>query len=142
MGTEFVAVDPLGIAVMTPGMLGRRLGLMAALVTVVTVVSGCDGSLTVTGELSETGCEMSLWTMAGPIWQEPRPTLRRTATVGSEIDVRWTVTGPVSPHWIQVACPGGGTFRSHDFQAGASGARVDLGRVPLVRASSPGQSPR
>ena len=105
------------------------------------LLAGCEGSLTVTGFVPEADCEIGLWTMDGPIWQQKERTLRRKATVSRTFEIEWSVSGPHSPHWLEMTCPQGETFRSHEFLAGRAGDRVELGRVRLRPPSTLPDSP-
>jgi hypothetical protein len=105
------------------------------------LLAGCDGSLTVTGFVPEADCELTLWHMSGPLWQKQVPTLRRKATVSRTFEVEWEVGGLQSPHWLEIACPTGETFKSHELLVGHAGNKVDLGRVRLKPPSTPPATP-
>jgi len=102
-----------------------------AVAVVSLLLTACDGSLTVSGQLKAESCELSLWAMRGPIWAEARPTKLRSAKVGDGFDVHWIIGGPRSDHWVEVACPGYRTFRSPTFRAPSSEPVLKLGRVTL-----------
>lgn len=95
------------------------------------LLTGCDGSLTVSGQLEAENCELSLWALRGPVWAEASPTKVRAANVGDTFDVHWTISGPRTEHWVEVACPGYRTFRSPTFRAPSSDPVLKLGRVKL-----------
>ncbi len=84
---------------------------------------------------------MELWRRTGPTGADEQPAVRRTATVGRDFEVHWTVSGTPKPHWIEITCPSGGKFKSHEFDAGKLGVKVSLGKVVLTPPSSPSSAP-
>jgi len=95
------------------------------------LLSGCDGSLTVSGQLEAESCELSLWSLRGPVWAEATPTKERSANVGDAFEVHWTISGPRREHWIEVACVGYESFRTSTFQAPSPTTTLELGEVKL-----------
>lgn len=152
MGTQPVTVDTVGVAVrgQLVGAAGMRRILVGALrvcflASCESLISGCDGSLSVDGSVPEAGCNLELWRNTGPIWGKQDPAPRRKAEVGGEFDVHWTVSGPSKLHWLEITCPSGGRFKSHEFEAGHAGVKVSLGKVtlsPPVPTSPPAKASR
>ena len=104
------------------------------------LASGCDGSLTVVGNVDAESCELSLWANRGPIWGSAKARKVRFARIDGRINVHWTISGPVANHWIEISCPGYELFRSREFEAPSAEPKVDLGQVhltPSVSAKSP-----
>ena len=102
------------------------------------LLSACDGSLTVSGRLEAEGsCELSLWALRGPVWAHAKPTKVRAANVGDTFDVHWTISGPRTEHWVEVACVGYRTFRSPRFQAPSPNPTLKLGKVRLEAEVKP-----
>ena len=101
------------------------------------LLSACDGSLTVSGQLEAEGCELSLWALRGPVWAEAKPTKVRAANVGDTFDLHWTISGPQTEHWVEVACVGYRTFRTPTFQAPSPTPTLKLGKVRLEPQGNP-----
>lgn len=110
---------------------------LAMIAIVGLLLTACDGSLTVSGQLEAENCGLSLWALRGPVWAEPKPTKLREATVGDAFDIHWTISGPQTEHWVEVACVGYRTFRSPTFQAPSTIPTLRLGKVKLERLREP-----
>ena len=101
------------------------------------LLGACDGSLTVSGQLEAESCELSLWALRGPVWADTKPTKVRAANVGETFDVHWTISGPRTEHWVEVACVGYRAFRSPRFQAPSPNPTLKLGKVRLEPQGNP-----
>ena len=102
------------------------------------ILMGCDGSLAVTGQIENarfTGsdkCQLSLWSMRGPIWGKDKPKKLRETTIVKKFDFHWTISGPVSNHWIEISCPGYKLFRTEEFEAPSTQRKKSLGKIKLI----------
>ena len=101
------------------------------------LLGGCDGSLAVSGQLEAESCELSLWALRGPVWADTKPTKVRAVNVGETFDVHWTISGPRTEHWVEVACAGYRTLRSPRFQAPGPDPTLKLGKVMLEPEGNP-----
>lgn len=76
---------------------------------------------------------MSLWVKRGTILAEAKPAELRTASVGKNFSVHWTIGGPKRTHWIELECPGYRTFRSSEFEAPTRTTDIRFGRIALMK---------
>lgn len=103
----------------------------AALCASIVALCACDGSLQVSGRLTENRCELSLWAIRGPIWGEAKPLKVRFSAISQAFNEHWTISGPATNHWLQIACPGKKRFRSKEFDAPRGDLNIELGDVAL-----------